>query len=147
AAMVGLVIRVMIGAIAPQYWEAFEDRVVSSLTTNALKSDDPWTFGSRLYEIQTAIGHIGEHPVVGLGVGMVYRDILPFEYMQTEVRENPEDAVRYMHNTYVYFLMKYGLLGALAAVLVMSRFVRRAWVLARGQQAEAVLYTGVLASF
>jgi O-antigen ligase len=133
--------------IAPKYWEAFEDRIVTSLSTNALQSDDPWTFGSRLYEVQSAIGHIIDHPILGLGVGSEYRDVLPFEYAQTEVRENPEDAVHYMHNTYLYLWMKYGLLGVLAAVWVVGHFLGRAWVLARHAGERAPLFVGILGAF
>ena len=102
---------------------------------------------SRLYEMQSAIGHIGDHPILGLGVGMEYRDIQPFEYAQSEVRENPEDAVRYMHDTYLYFWMKYGLLGVLAAIWVVGHFLTRAWALARQNGDHAALFVGVLAAF
>ena len=134
-------------AIAPAYWDAFEDRIVTSLTTKALQSDDPWTLGSRLYEVQAAIGHIGVHPILGLGVGMEYRDILPFEYAQTDVRENPDDAAHYMHDTYLYFWMKYGLLGGLAAIWVVSHFLSRAWSLARRPGDQSAVYVGILGAF
>jgi O-antigen ligase len=140
-------LRAAMKQIAPSYWDAFEDRIVSSLTTNVLQSDDPWTFGSRLYEVQSAVGHISDHPILGLGVGKEYRDILPFEYAQSEVRENPEDAVHYMHNTYLYVWMKYGLLGVLAAVWVAGHFLTRAWALARHAGERSALFVGILAAF
>lgn len=140
-------LRAAMKEIAPAYWEAFEDRIVNSLTTKALESDDPWTLGSRLYEVQAAIGHIGDHPIFGLGVGMEYRDIMPFEFAQTEVRENPDDAVHYMHDTYLYFCMKYGLLGGLAAVWVIGHFLSRAWALARQAGDQAALFVGILGAF
>jgi O-antigen ligase len=133
--------------VAPLYWEAFEDRIVAPLTTSALQSNGPWEFAGRLYEIQTAMKHISEHPILGLGVGMEYRDILPFEYLQAEVHENPDDAVHYMHNTYVYFWMKYGLLGVLAVIRILVYFLNRTWVLARGTGSQAVLFVGILAAF
>jgi O-antigen ligase len=147
AAIICFSLRATMKQIAPAYWGAFEDRIATSLTTNALQSDDPFTFGSRLYEMQSAIGHIGNHPILGLGVGMEYRDIMPFEYAQTDVRENPDDAVHYMHDTYLYFWMKYGLLGALAAVWVIGHFLSRTWALARQAGDQAALFVGILAAF
>ncbi len=142
-----VILRATMMKVAPQYWEAFEDRIVAPLTTGALQSNGPWEFAGRLYELQSAMKHITEHPILGLGVGMEYRDILPFEYLQAEVHENPDDAAHYMHNTYIYFWMKYGLLGVLAAVRILVYFLSRAWALARGTGSQAVLFLGVLAAF
>ncbi len=147
AAIICFSLRATMKQIAPAYWDAFEDRIASSLTRNALQSDDPWTLGSRLFEVQAAIGHITDHPIFGLGVGMEYRDIMPFEYAQTEVRENPEDAVHYMHDTYLYFWMKYGLLGAVAVLWILRHFVRRAWALARQAGDQSALIVGILGAF
>lgn len=147
AAIICFSFRTTMKTVAPSYWGAFEDRIVSSLTTNALESDDPWTFGSRLYEMQSAIEHIADHPILGLGVGMEYRDIQPFEYAQSEVRENPDDAVHYMHDTYLYLWMKYGLLGVLAAAWAVGHFLSRAWALARGSGEQAPLFVGILGAF
>lgn len=146
-AIISLGLRATMKEVAPAYWEAFEDRIVTSLTTKALQSDDPFTLGSRLYEVQAAIGHIGAHPILGLGVGMEYRDILPFEYAQTEVRENPDDAVHYMHDTYLYFLMKYGLLGALTVIWILRHFLSRAWTLARQTGDQSAIFVGILGAF
>lgn len=140
-----LVLGLAIQKIAPEYWSAFEDRIVSSFTP--AESDAVWQLGSRLYEIEMATEHIKEHPILGLGAGMPYRSILPFEYAQADILENPDDAAHYMHNTYLYMWMKYGLLGALAAAWLALHFLRRARVLASFGGREAVLSIGIVASF
>jgi O-Antigen ligase len=140
-----LILSLAVQKIAPEYWSAFEDRIIASLTP--AESDAVWQFGSRLYEIQMATEHIRQHPILGLGAGMTYRDILPFEYRQADVRENPDDAMHYMHDVYLYFWMKYGLIGALAGGWIALHFLKRAWLLTRSNRREAVLFTGIFASF
>lgn len=139
------VLSLAIQRIAPNYWSAFEDRIISSFTP--AESDAVWQFGSRLYEIEMAIEHIGQHPILGIGPGAIYRDVLPFEYQQTDISENPDDAAHYMHNTYLYMWMKYGLLGALAAGWLAIHFLQRARSLASRGGPEASLSIGIIASF
>jgi O-antigen ligase len=140
-----LILSLAVRKMAPDYWSAFEDRIISSVTP--AESDALWEFGSRLYEIEMATGHIRQHPILGLGVGTTYRDILPFEYRQADISENPDDAMHYMHNVYLYIWMKYGLIGALAGGWIVLLFLKRAWPLARSDAREAVLFTGIVASF
>jgi O-Antigen ligase len=146
-ALLLVAMRSAVQEIAPGYWEAFEVRIISSFVMDPVDSDRPWVFGSRLYENAMGIEHIREHPFLGLGIGTVYREILPFEYAQTEVSENPDDGRHFMHNTYLYIWMKYGLFGLLAAIWIVWHFLRRTWLLARGRDSEACLSQGILVSF
>ena len=133
--------------MAPTYWEAFNERIIGSVSTSLVDSDEPWVLGSRYYEFQMAIEHIKEHPLLGLGIGTAYRDVLPFEFAQTEVRENPEDAVHFMHNTYTYVWMKWGLCGILATGWLVWRFLARSWYLARTSGRNALVGRGVIVIF
>jgi hypothetical protein len=145
--LVFVVIRSTVKQVAPDYWDAFEQRIMGSFETSLVDSEQPWNLGSRLYEIEMSIEHIKEHPFLGLGAGAAYRDILPFEYAQTEVSENPEDGRHFMHNTYLYIWMKYGLLGVLAAGWTVWHFLKRTWVLARRPGNDALLPRGILVAF
>ena len=145
--MILVVIRSAAKEVAPGYWEAFEERIIGSFETNLVDSDRPFVFGSRIYEITMAIDHIKQHPFLGLGAGAAYREILPFEYSQTEVSENPEDGRHFMHNTYLYVWMKYGLWGALAAGWIVWHFLRRTWIFARWPGSEALVPRGILVAF
>ena len=136
-----------VNAIAPGYSEAFQRRILGSLATSVVDSDEPFLLGSRVYETQMAIEHIVEHPFIGLGAGTAYREVLPFEFSQTEVSENPEDARHFMHDVYLFVWMKYGLWGALSAAWLVSHFVREAWILARQSGDQALLYQGLLIAF
>src|SRR6266849_1588780 len=140
-----LILSLALRKMAPDYWSAFEDRIISSFTP--AESDAVWQFGSRLYEIEMATEHIRQHPILGLGAGMSYRDILPFEYQQADISENPDDAMHYMHDIYLYIWMKYGLIGAVAGGWVVLHFLKRAWLLTRSDRREAVLFVGIVASF
>ncbi len=140
-----LILGLAIQKISPEYWSAFEDRIISSFTP--AESDALWEFGSRLYEIEMATEHIRQHPILGLGAGMPYRDVLPFEYRQAEISENPDDAMHYMHDIYLYFWMKYGFIGVLAGGWIVLLFLKRAWLLTRSDGREAILFTGIVASF
>ena len=116
---------------APAYWEAFKGRIMGSLTANVVDSDQPWIVGSRYYELEMALEHIKEHPIIGLGIGTRYREILPFELTEAEVVENPDDATHFIHNAYIYVWMKWGLFGLLAVAWTIRRFLIRSWSLAK----------------
>jgi hypothetical protein len=137
----------MLNALAPAYTEAFELRILGSLETSVMDSDEPFVLGSRIYETQMAIEHIVENPFFGLGTGAAYREILPFEFSQVEVAENPEDGRHFMHNIYLFVWMKYGLWGALALGWIAWHFVRQTWVLARQPGDETILPQGILVAF
>jgi hypothetical protein len=145
--LVFVVIRSTVIQLAPSYWDAFEERIIGSFASSLVDSDQPWNVGSRFYEIEMAVEHIVEHPILGLGAGAAYREILPFEYGQTEVSENPDDGRHFMHNTYLYVWMKYGLLGVLAAGWTVWRFFGRAWFLARRSRGDILLPRGILVAF
>jgi hypothetical protein len=147
AATMLIVLYWAVNAAAPGYTEAFESRIIGSLGTSITDTDEPFLLGARLYEVQMAITHIIEHPLLGLGAGAEYRDILPFEYSQGEVQENPDDGRYYMHNSYLFVWMKYGLFGALAAVWIVWHFVQQTWVLARQPGGQALLPQGMLIAF
>ncbi len=142
-----IVVYSTVKATAPGYTEAFQMRILGSLETRAVDSDEPFVLGSRLYEHQMAIEHISQHPLFGLGSGAAYREILPFEYSQSEVAENPEDGRHFMHDVYLFIWMKYGLWGALAAGWIVWHFVRQTWILARQAGNQALLPQGVLIAF
>lgn len=136
-----------ISEIAPGYWSAFEKRVVSSFAASALDSNEPWVVGSRLYETEMAIDHIETHPILGIGIGTPYRDILPFEYTQVEVAENPDDGRHFIHNAYLYIWMKCGIAGVLAVGWAVSTMLRKNWLLTRNAAIRSGIPQGLLASF
>jgi O-antigen ligase len=146
-AVIFVAMRSAVKEVAPGYWEAFEVRIISSFVMDPVDSDRPWVFGSRIYENVMGLEHIRQHPFLGLGAGTVYREILPFEYAQTEVSENPDDGRHFMHNTYLFVWMKYGLLGVLAAGWAVWHFLRRTWIFARRPGSEALLPQGILVAF
>jgi O-Antigen ligase len=147
ALLILVMLRFVISEIAPGYWSAFEERVVSSFTASALDSDEPWVVGSRLYETEMAINHIENHPILGIGIGTPYRDILLFEYTQAEVAENPDDGRHFIHNTYLYILMKCGIPGVLAVGWAVWTMLRRNWLLTRNVTIRSGIPQGLLASF
>lgn len=136
-----------VNATAPAYTDAFKRRILGSFETSLLDSDEPFLLGSRVYETQMAIDHIIEHPILGLGTGAEYRDILPFELSQSEVSENPEDGRHFMHNAYIFAWMKYGLLGGLAMGMIAWHFLKETWFLARQPGAQSLLPQGILTVF
>jgi hypothetical protein len=106
--IISLGLRVTMKELAPAYWEAFEDRIVTSLTTKVLQSEDFWTFGSRLNEGLAAID-VSRSPDSRSRLGAEYRDILPFEYAQSEVRRTR--TMPSITCTIPTFILMYGLPG------------------------------------
>lgn len=142
-----IVIYSTVKAVAPGYSEAFQRRILGSFETSVVDSDEPFVLGSRVYETEMAIDQIGQHPILGLGAGAAYREILPFEFSQAEVAENPEDGRHFMHDVYLFVWMKYGLWGALAAGWIGWHFVREAWMQARRPGPQSLLPQGILIAF
>ncbi|MFN8483689.1 MAG: O-antigen ligase family protein [Anaerolineae bacterium] len=77
----------------------------------------------RLYETQTAVQSISEHPFVGVGLGGAYRHVTLFQ----DVGMGSADLTRFIHNAYLYIIVKMGFLGLVTFLWFYFAFLIWGW--------------------
>ena len=105
--VIALVGALAIGGLAivkPNIYYALADRVLS--IGSEVKSGDSLNY--RRIENQVALKHIENSPLFGIGLGHDYR--------QGAVQKDVDVGARYIHNGYLYILLKLGLFTFLAYV-------------------------------
>ncbi len=98
----------------------------------------------RVYETQTAVQSISDHPFLGVGLGNAYRDVTLFQ----DVGMGSADLTRFIHNAYLYILVKMGFLGLAAFLWFYFAFLICGWREAqalRDDQAQIIVIACVCA--
>lgn len=89
-----------------------------------------------------AIPQIASHPLIGMGLGAVYRPIdsrIDFGY-------NPSWNIRtYIHNGHLWLLLKTGLIGYISLMWLFYRFISRGFL--NWRQISDPLYKSIMLSF
>lgn len=80
----------------------------------------------RLQETQTALDRIARHPVVGYGLG--YR--IPFRGLPGVPGEVAHAETTFLHNGYLFLLLKLGAVGLAVFLWFLWRLVRVQWIVA-----------------
>lgn len=137
-----------IGFVAPATGNAFltlvADRALSVADPNDTLTTDSLQW--RAYENEEALATYASHPVLGIGLGASYREP---SLVRSEVEQNDWGLTRFIHNAYLYLLVKMGLLGPALFAWFALAFLGLGWR-ALGQMAQGVerrLLLGVLATF
>jgi O-antigen ligase len=98
-----------IGLYEPQSIGALQDRVLSAGDDVAYGSSLNWRF----YENRVAVDKIQEHPILGIGLGTAYRPAAASDVFS--------EQARYIHNGYLYLVLKMGPISlVLIAALLLS---------------------------
>jgi O-antigen ligase len=88
------------------------------------------SIGHRLYNYQTTVELIQDHPLVGMGTGAYHTGICDYV-------ENPEDCKQFSwhpHNQFLFFGAGHGLLGIIAYLLLIFSMV---WLALRDENASS----------
>jgi O-antigen ligase len=101
------------GARMNEYKSSISDRLLSMLNAEELMKSD--SVGLRKMENRYAIKHIMENMLFGIGLGNKYR----------HGGEWKKDEGNYIHNGYLYIILKMGLLGFIPFVIMSAVFVVR----------------------
>ncbi|RJK97879.1 O-antigen ligase family protein [Vallicoccus soli] len=115
------------GNLVARQVAGFEERVLGGLTTEQVE-----TPGNeyRLLENRYALMTWGENPLFGQGIGASYHPPMIADPLLQAFETDPEFGSRFVHNGYLWYLVKTGLVGLLAflaMVLVpVARVLRRA---------------------
>jgi O-antigen ligase len=111
------------GAEVNRYWIAAKQRFSLGMQTS-MSGKDPSTEW-RITEIRYAIQSIAKHPLLGIGLGNLYRpNVMGDETVF--VPEFPDYGLRwYIHNVYVWVLTDAGLIGLIPFIWLFSAFLLR----------------------
>lgn len=102
--------------------DAYSDRVFEGLSQSAVASDPGITF--RRLENRYAMSSFLQRPVLGSGLGTYYRPYLPIEPFT-----DPTTGPAYVHNLFLWYLAKSGVIGLLSfLILVLTPLWRTCWV-------------------
>lgn len=115
-------------------WDGFRGRVIVGLQPSTIEQDSSnyW----RVKEASAAWKSIGDHAIVGTGLGVRYRGTLPGEIFPGDT------GLTYIHNSYLWVLVKLGFVGAAAlGALFLSIASRPVALSRRGERALALLVT------
>ncbi|MFN8497376.1 MAG: O-antigen ligase family protein [Anaerolineae bacterium] len=96
-------------------------RALSVLSPSDTLATDSLTW--RIYETQTAMQAITDHPVLGVGLGNAYRGVTLFQ----DVGMGDEELTRFIHNAYLYITVKMGILGLLTFLWFYFAFLIHGW--------------------
>ena len=124
-----------------QQAQAFSDRVLTGITSQARSQDQgiAWRAVEDKYAVERALGS----PVVGLGLGAAYRPDVPG---QPFVGDDKAYGRTYVHNFYLWFAVKLGLLGLAALALFLLRpIVAATRVTARSEEQDDQVLLAVVA--
>lgn len=119
-------------------------RALSILTPH--KTAETYSVEWRIFETDEALRSVSQHPLLGVGLGNVYRDptLLHGEAISGYLR-----FTRYVHNSYLYIAVKMGLLGLVAFLWFCLAFLAsgwRAYMNALDEQFKRIMLA-ILASF
>lgn len=103
-----------LAAVKPHMIDAAVERFTSTFEEGSSHS----SLGDRFIENSYAIKKIIANPVLGIGYGTAYKPRLDLFADWSQIR--------YIHNSYLGLWLKLGLLGPIAAVLLMVAVIRRA---------------------
>lgn len=117
-AIIGTVVVVAVMFAKPRVYDALEDRLLS-IKTEVIRGD---SFSYRLIENQAAMARIAGAPILGIGIGQDYRQ----PYLAGYQGDFADVQARYIHNGYLYVLLKLGVAGLLAYVAFIAVFFARA---------------------
>lgn len=96
-------------------------RALSVLSPSETLATDSLTW--RIYETQTAMQAITDHPFLGVGLGNAYRGVTFFQ----DVGMGDEELTRFIHNAYLYITVKMGILGLLTFLWFYFAFLIHGW--------------------
>lgn len=111
----------VVGAIKPASLAALKDRALSASDDVEHGSSLNWRF----YEDKMAMIKLNQYPVLGIGLGTAYRP--------PAVSDVTPEQVRYVHNGYLYMVLKLGPLALLVLIGVVFAFFQMAKKLLRSQ--------------
>lgn len=103
---------------------AFNGRVIGGLSSSQVTSSsgNQW----RLREAGYALTAVETSPLVGHGIGFAYRpDVIATGALQS-FKSSPDYGTRFIHNSYLFLLVKLGLLGLGLAMAMLFTPVARA---------------------
>jgi len=106
------------GATGPDLIKGSLDRVIS-LTQSETYQDPNSSLRWRDFEIQYAVPQIASHPLIGIGLGTMYRPYVPGKDW------SEFDGRAFVHNGFYSVFLKSGFLGFLTLAWVMVLFVIR----------------------
>jgi O-antigen ligase len=122
AGSLGLVISLgVLAAYKPNIIEAAYDRLIS---TGGESLERNTTLGWRLEETNAALKKIAQYPITGVGVGTSYKPANPMNGMF--ITEHDEVLTRYIHNAYIGSWLKFGFLGPIVILVLITGVFRRA---------------------
>lgn len=100
------------------------------------------SFDWRRWENETAIKRIAANPLFGIGPGVHYRRVVDPGTFAAQTR--------YMHNSYLYVAMKYGLIGLISLLAIVSTVFIRVCVVMRSYKRgewQRLLCGGIISFF
>jgi len=124
--IVGLVVVVLLvsfsGGALDRYVGAAFDRLVWGMRSETLAQDSSTQM--RVMETEYAVQSILQHPLLGIGLGSLYRP--PVEDDGYWRPEDPSIGLRwYMHNAYLWVWTMMGLMGFIPFIWLYASFLRR----------------------
>jgi O-antigen ligase len=123
-----------LSTIAPQVLVAFEERALS--IRDEIRGGR--SFGWRVDENKDAVDAIAANPILGVGLGG--------EYRKTYVAGTFEAQTRYVHNGYLYLIVKVGLVALIPLLVMVICFFRAARVSVSQDRNTADRAVGVAAT-
>ena len=124
-------------------------RALSILTPQ--QTLETYSLDWRIFETNEALRSISQHPLLGVGLGHVYRDATYRDaaLFRVEATSGYLRFTRYVHNSYLYIAVKMGLLGLIAFLWFCLAFLAsgwRAYMNALDEQFKRIMLA-ILASF
>lgn len=107
---------------AMEFVKASSDRYLS-VTTSQTYLDPDSSFQWRTFEYEYAIPQIESHPMLGLGLGTIYRPFVQGRDYSSEINYSGGDFRRFVHNGHLAILLRTGLLGYLFFVWLSISFI------------------------
>jgi len=132
----GLVVALLLGysLFGGDVQEALKDRpFFTTLTTRAMSIFTPSeTLESsslewRLFETDESLRSISEHPLLGVGLGGVYRNVTLLRGEAAAGYRGYLRFTRFVHNSYLYLAVKMGLPGLLAFLVFAAALLAMCW--------------------
>jgi O-antigen ligase len=128
-AAMGMIITICIVSVVSVVRPVLIEAVVARLTSvdKDLRGGESW--GWRQGENEYAVKKISQYPVFGIGLGG--------EYQPVRNRQMDTEQTRMIHNSYLYLLLKFGIIGLIFPIWLCFSIWRECWRLSRSKNSTA----------